>query len=462
MTIIQNQKETDKAILKCCQKFMKRFEINQLLRKVNASKEKGVLAADIFSLLLALVFSGKNLYVLLSIYPEKISFGKDTVYRFLNKASTNWHSFIKTLSCCAILQIDRLTDERRLTALIIDDSPYYRNRSKKVEMLSRCYDHVQHKFYKGLSLLTLGWSDGQSFVPVDFRLVGASDDKNLLQGSFMKEDKRTLATKRRIDARKQKPALVLEMLQSLKDTVAQAKYVLFDSWFASPSSILGIKGLGYDVVTRLKNHENHLYLYQNEKKSISQIYRASKKRRGRARYLLDVQVQVLHKNFSNTITARVIYVRDRANRKKWIALLSTEISLNAEEIIALYGKRWDIETFFKVIKSHLHLEIEFQTRSFDAMTAHTAIVMTRYIMLSIEERENKDDRTIGELFYLTCKELEDISFSYAFELLLESFKNYLFDYLHLSKERIASAVSFFIAQLPAFLKFRLAVLVCES
>ena len=58
----------------------------------------------------------------------------------------------------------RLTRPERVNVLILDDSVIKRNRSKKAELLARVYDHVEHKFQKGFTLLTLGWSDGYSFI----------------------------------------------------------------------------------------------------------------------------------------------------------------------------------------------------------------------------------------------------------------------------------------------------------
>ncbi|MBU6050144.1 transposase, partial [Lactobacillus delbrueckii] len=34
----------------------------------------------------------------------------------------------------------------------------------------------------------------------------------------------------------------------------------------------------------------------------------------------------------------------------------------------------------------------------DALTAHTAFVFLRYMFMSVEKRDDEDDRTIGELF----------------------------------------------------------------
>jgi IS4 transposase len=82
------------------------------------------------------------------------------------------------------------------------------------------------------------------------------------------------------------------------------------------------------------------------------------------------------------VPAKIVFVRDR-RAKKWLALLATDTSLTAAEIIALYGRRWDIEVFFKMAKSFLNLAKEFQSRSFDALVAHATLVCCRYIILEL-------------------------------------------------------------------------------
>jgi hypothetical protein len=462
MTILSETEKDGYTKPQFCVNFFRRFAINHLLRDVNATKEKGISVYDLFAFLIEMVFSGKNLYTILVICRENIGFGKDAVYRFLNNAAIHWEKFVLRLSCAVIPEVSKLTSTDRKSVLIFDDSPYYRNRSKHVEMLSRCYDHVKQVYYKGLTLLTLGWSDGQTFIPVSYRLLGSGNDKNLLEGSHIKTDNRTLATKRRIDARKEKPVLVLEMLKAVKGTAAAAKYVLFDSWFSSPSALLSVSAIGFHIVTRLKNNENYRYHYCGKTLSISQIYKANRKRRGKSRYLLSVLVDVQHKDFTATVAAKLVYVRDRANKKKWIALLSTEVSLTEDEVIELYGKRWDIEVYHKMIKSYLRLAKEFQTRSFDAMTAHTAVVLTRYMLLSLENRENKDTRSFGELFYDHYSELADISFQYAFALIISSLKDWFCDYLHMAKSVVASLVEDFVSCLPLYIKNKLPLTMCES
>jgi hypothetical protein len=308
----------------------------------------------------------------------------------------------------------------------------------------------------------MGWSDGQTFIPVDYRVLANSDKKKLVSGSRAKEDKSTIPTKIRDEAQMEKPKLVLDMLKNVKGTPAETKYVLFDSWFASPSSILSINGLGYQIVTRLKDHKNYRYAYNGEILSINGIYAKNKKRRGKSSYLLSVMVEVRHKDYEERVLAKIVYVRDKNKPGKFIAILSTDTGLSEDEIITLYGKRWDIEPFRKVIKSVLHLETEFQTRSFDAIVAHTAIVLTRYIFLSVENRENKDFRSINDGFYALCEELEDISFTYAFEIIINSLLQCLCEYLYLTNDMINKAVDHFISILPDSIKGRLRFSLCES
>ena len=49
--------------------------------------------------------------------------------------------------------------------------------------------------------------------------------------------------------------------------------------------------------------------------------------------------------------------------------------------------------FFKTCKSFLKLGKEYYGWSYDALTAHVAIVFTRYMMLAVQKRDNEDERT---------------------------------------------------------------------
>lgn len=136
-------------------------------------------------------------------------------------------------------------------------------------------------------------------------------------------------------------------------------------------------------------------------------------------------------------------------------MISTNVNLDENEIIRIYGKRWDIEVFFKVCKSYLNLSRECNSLSYDAMTAHTAVVFTRYMMLSLESRESSDTRPLGELFLHFSDEMADITWIQAFQMLLQMFRTILTDYTELSDEKITQLVDAFMDTLPVMLKTKL-------
>lgn len=90
-------------------------------------------------------------------------------------------------------------------------------------------------------------------------------------------------------------------------------------------------------------------------------------------------------------------------------IASSDIALSSLEIIQMYGKRWNIETFFKVCKTYLNLTKEYEGLNYDAMAAFVSIVFLRYSMICLEVRHNEDAKTFGVLFFFLCNEVRDVS-----------------------------------------------------
>ena len=437
MNIITERKENCKEITEKTTKFSKSFELYKLLARFGAKKVRGIAYNGIFDFLMTLVFTGRNLF------NSDTEYAKDTVYRFLNNAKIHWEKILFILAATVITRVRRLTSEERLTAIVVDDSPYSRNRSKKVELLSKVYDHVTNKFFMGFRMLTLGFTDGNTFVPFASQLMASA--KSCVSAAV--SDGRTLAARRRKNATKEMPQRLYELLKSAKTFKIPAKHVLFDSWFSSPVTLMTIKAIGFFCVAMLKKSKTK-YLFNGQDKTLTQIYNSIKKRPGRAKYLASVDILLMHKDFEQPIPAKIVFVRDKSNKKKWCAIISTDTSLSEEQIIELYGKRWDIEVFFKMCKSYLKLAKEFEGRTYDMMTAHTAIVFIRYICIAWEQRQTQDPRCFGEIFFLINDELLDISFANALELLLTALIHTLRDSLFLTEVQIDSLLDNFFSKLP--------------
>lgn len=323
---------------------------------------------------------------------------------------------------------------------------------KKVELLAKIYDHAKHKYAFGFRMLTLGWSDGCTFLPINSVLLSTENSKNRMNEA-VEMDKRTVGYKRRKLSMKKGTHAMLTLLEAAKKAEIPAKYVLFDSWFSSPSTLHAVKNMGYDVIGMVKKTPKMFFRYNGEAMSLASVYNQNKKRRGKSRYLLPVTIEVVKDDA--IIPAKVVYVRNRNKRKEYLCLISTNVNLDENEIIRIYGKRWDIEVFFKVCKSYLNLSRECNSLSYDAMTAHTAVDFTRYMMLSLESRESSDTRSLGELFLHFSDEMADITWIKAFQMLLQMFRTILTDYTELSDEKITQLVDAFMDTLPVMLKTKL-------
>ena len=443
----------DNKISKSIRKFFTRFHLSSALKAANAYKKKGTSATLIFQYLFLLVFSNRSMYMNLLIGKDTPNFAKDTVYRFMKMLQINWLRFTTILSSRIIKDaIVPLDSEDRVNVLIIDDSMFERNRSKKVELLAKVYDHAKHCYKFGFRMLTLGWSDGSTFLPVNSILLSTENKKNRINEA-KQLDKRTVGYKRRMLAVEKGTLAMLELLRTAKKADIPAKYVLFDSWFSSPSSLHSVKEIGYDVIAMVKKTPKMFFRFNGKDMPLTTIYNKNKKRRGRSRYLLSVQIDVVKDGKS--IPAKVVYVRNKNKRNEYLCLISTDISLSENEIIRIYGKRWDIEVFFKVCKSYLNLSKECRSISYDAMTAHTAIVFARYMMLSLESREANDPRSMGELFLYFSDELSDITWIQTFQMMLQMFRTLLADQIDISDEKIDELVDAFMDAIPALLKSKL-------
>ena len=434
-------------------KFFLNQQIGKLLKQSNFYKESGYSCAEILRFIFQLAFTGKNLYHTLQTNDCSRKPGKDAIYRFLNSCRFNWRKLLLKLSSSIIKeQVSPLTSEDRVKVLILDDSLYQRSRSKTVELLARVHDHVLMKYVRGFRMLTLGWSDGNSFIPLCFSLLSSEKEKNRLCGINANIDKRNVGYKRRQESIKKSPEVIFDLLQQAKSIGVDASYLLFDSWFAFPKTISKVLDYGLHVVCMVKATPKIFYGYQGQRMSLKSLYSMLRKKRGKAKILASVIVTLGANEKGKDIKAKIVFVRDRNRSKKWLALLSTNTDLADEEIVRIYGKRWDIEVFFKMTKSYLRLAKEFQGCSYDMMFAHTTIVFMRYIMLSLESRESRDPRTLGNLFYVCCDEIEDIKLASAILLLIDLLKQAMNNVLTLTEEKFDKLFDYFIRSLPNYIK----------
>lgn len=135
---------------------------------------------------------------------------------------------------------------------------------------------------------------------------------------------------------------------------------------------LGMVGIGM-----IKNTVKVHYRYRNKLMSDKVIYQLLRRsqRRQHDKYQYSVIVEAHAGDY--TFPLRLVFVTKRGHTNKFLVLASTNPGLTPDKIIQMYGRRWQIEGFFKVAKQYLRLD-RSQIQSYDGFCAHFALVMMAY------------------------------------------------------------------------------------
>ncbi|EEW53310.1 transposase, IS4 family [Limosilactobacillus antri DSM 16041] len=232
---------------------------------------------------------------------------------------------------------------------------------------------------------------------------------NLVGTKSSTTNQRTIAGQRRSQAQRKMNEVVLELIKQALNFGVSAKYVLFDSWYSSPQMFWRLKQLGLDSVAMLKRSSKVYYRYRGRAYSIKALYLRllhSKRPQGKQYFyssVVEAEFQGHH------FPMKVVFVAKKGVKNQYLVLASTNPKLTPQQIIQLYSRRWSIETYFKTAKQYLRL--------------------------------NKDDRTLGDLFYLMNDSLPEVKFIEALVYLLKTLQSQEVDF-------IDQTINQFIAYLP--------------
>lgn len=114
--------------------------------------------------------------------------------------------------------------------LIVDDTTLDKPYAKKMDLVYRQYSGKHHSVVNGINITTLVWTDGNSVIPIDFRIYDNYNDG------------------------KTKNDHLQDMLEKAKERGFRPDFVLFDSWYSSLDNLKKIRGLGWHWLTRLKTN----------------------------------------------------------------------------------------------------------------------------------------------------------------------------------------------------------------
>ena len=115
MSSIPQNYSDEKVLVDCVQRFFSKHHVGKLLARCNGMKEKGVSPVSLLRYKLSNIFVGRSMYMQQRTGSFKEAFSKNTFYRFLNSAKTNWLRFTSLLAADIINHdIRDLTDQEIL------------------------------------------------------------------------------------------------------------------------------------------------------------------------------------------------------------------------------------------------------------------------------------------------------------------------------------------------------------
>lgn len=117
---------------------------------------------------------------------------------------------------------------------------------------------MEHKFQKGFTLLTLGWSDGYRFIPTGFNLLPSASESNRYNEVSDSIDHRTNGYKVRKASMMHKTDATIQLIRNALTAGIKAGYVLMDIWFTTEPM--------------LKNILEWIRRNQNDQKSYGELF----------------------------------------------------------------------------------------------------------------------------------------------------------------------------------------------
>lgn len=159
------------------------------------------------------------------------------------------------------------------------------------------------------------------------------------------------------------------------------------------------------------------------------------------------------------IPAKIVCVRNKRNKKEWIAFISTNPDISEEEIIRIYGKRWQIEVFFKPAKRIWTWSVNaivFPMMHWLHMSPQSCLPDTW------EQRHNEDDRELGEPFCYFMDELADITFGESFQIIITAMLDSMRAIFQPTEEQLQLFIDMFIGGFPEYVRNSLAKAALEA
>lgn len=240
--------------------------------------------------------------------------------------------------------------------LIFDDTIEEKAYSDENDLICWHYDHSIKRNVKGVNQLTLLYYVKGVSIPVGLDFVKKTK-KEL--------DKKTKKEKRVSEITKNEQ--YRNMLKiAVKDNKIEVKYVLNDSWYTSVDTMNFIHNdLKKMFVMPVKSNRN-VSLSIKDKKAGNYVSVDSLELKE------EITVYLEGMDFPLILSKNIL--KDQNKKEVSIYLVTDDLSLDSNKMLEIYQKRWNIEVFFKSMKSNC---------SYSESPTHTVRTQSNHFFCSV-------------------------------------------------------------------------------
>lgn len=387
-----------------------KFDLRYINKLFSETKKRGIDGSKIFQTLFVFRFLDfSNVAQLMqSGFSKELSHQKDVLYDFLNNEKIRWRSIMLLF----FKQVHNIINEKseqdvdKPKCLVLDDTLLGKT-GKAMEFIGKVHDHCTHSYRLGMKMLALGYTDGKTFLPIDFSIhnePGKTGKRGLkvkdLKAQFSKKrSPESAGYERALEVSVDKVTIALKMIKRCSKKWLKVDYVLADSWFICERFIKGILEINpkLHVLGLMKTNRNVTINEKNYKaNTVPEIKRRniSRSRKFKCSY---ISLKIVYKG-----TEMRGYWIKMNGQNDWKLLVSSNDKLTFTKAMEIYTQRWSIEVFFRDCKQNLGLDT-CKSVDFDAHVATISTVFMNYMVLALKKRF-EDYETLGILF----KDFKDI------------------------------------------------------
>jgi hypothetical protein len=258
----------------------------------------------------------------------------DKITRFLSDKELNsaelWH-LVKPLV--------REIEDGASGVLIIDDTIEEKPYTDESELVCWHYDHSKGRNVKGINLLSTLYQVGDLSVPVAFELVKKSE---------------WVFNKKKDRWQRKSPLTKNEHYRRMLEACAKNRigfrYVLNDVWYASSENMRHVKEeLEKEFIMPIKTNRKVALSLERKKRGEYEQVASVELEPGTV-----VEVHVEQVEFP-LLLVKQVFKNEEDGSEGVLYLVSSDVTLDYEQLTTIYQRRWKVEEYHKSLKSNASL-----------------------------------------------------------------------------------------------------------